>query len=99
MPKAAPFHAHAACSVFVRRQFTIARICASAGVSRFSSVGVLLIGEVYNLHNAANLTGFSGDLTSAAFGQPTGRATQVFGSGGPRVSIGNENKSSDERNE
>jgi hypothetical protein len=46
---------------------------------------VSLIGEVYNLYNAANLTGFSGDLTSAAFGQPTGRATQVFGSGGPRA--------------
>ena len=46
---------------------------------------VLLIGEVYNLYNAANLTGFSGDLISAAFGQPTGRATQVFGSGGPRA--------------
>jgi hypothetical protein len=43
-----------------------------------------LIGEVFNLYNNANLTGFSGDLTSAAFGQPTSRATQVFGSGGPR---------------
>jgi Carboxypeptidase regulatory-like domain len=44
-----------------------------------------LIGEVFNLYNAANLTGHSGDLTSAAFGQPTSRATQVFGSGGPRA--------------
>jgi hypothetical protein len=44
-----------------------------------------LIGEVFNLYNNANLTGFSGDLTSAAFGQPTARATQVFGSGGPRA--------------
>jgi len=41
-----------------------------------------LIGEVFNLYNKANLTGYSGDLTSAAFGQPTSRATQVFGSGG-----------------
>ena len=46
---------------------------------------VSLIGEVFNLYNKANLSGFSGDLTSAAFGQPTSRATQVFGSGGPRA--------------
>ena len=44
-----------------------------------------VIGEVFNLYNKANLTGYSGDLTSPAFGQPTGRATQVFGSGGPRA--------------
>jgi hypothetical protein len=44
-----------------------------------------LIGEVFNLYNAANLSGHSGDLTSAAFGQPTSRVTQVFGSGGPRA--------------
>ena len=44
-----------------------------------------LIGDVVNLYNVENLNGFSGDLTSAAFGQPTSRATQVFGSGGPRA--------------
>lgn len=44
-----------------------------------------LIGEVFNVYNKANLNGYSGDLTSAAFGQPTSRATQVFGSGGPRA--------------
>jgi hypothetical protein len=44
-----------------------------------------LIGEVFNLYNKANLTGYSGDLNSAAFGQPTSRAAQVFGSGGPRA--------------
>ena len=44
-----------------------------------------IITEAFNLYNKANLTGFSGDLTSAGFGQPTGRATQVFGSGGPRA--------------
>jgi hypothetical protein len=44
-----------------------------------------LIGEVFNLYNKANLLGFSGDLTSPAFGQPTSRTTQVFGSGGPRA--------------
>ena len=46
---------------------------------------ISLIGEVFNLYDKANLTGYSGDLTSVAFGQPTRRATQVFGSGGPRA--------------
>ena len=46
---------------------------------------VSLIGEVFNLYNKANLTGYSGDLTSTGFGQPAGKATQVFGSGGPRA--------------
>jgi hypothetical protein len=45
---------------------------------------VSLIGEAFNVFNASNLSDYSGDLTSAAFGQPTSRATQVFGSGGPR---------------
>jgi hypothetical protein len=44
-----------------------------------------LIGEVFNLYNAANLSGYSNDLTSPAFGQPTARYTQLFGSGGPRA--------------
>ena len=46
---------------------------------------VILMGEVFNLFNAANLSGHSGNLTSPAFGQPTTRFTQVFGSGGPRA--------------
>ena len=45
---------------------------------------VVVIGEVFNAFNASNLSGYSGDLTTAAFGQPTARVTQVFGSGGPR---------------
>jgi hypothetical protein len=44
-----------------------------------------LIGEVFNLYNAANLSGYNGNLTVAAFGQPADRATQVFGSGGSRA--------------
>ena len=44
-----------------------------------------LIGEVFNVYNAANLSGHSGNLNSVAFGQPTGRFTQVFDSGGPRA--------------
>ncbi len=42
--------------------------------------------EVFNVFNIANLTGYNFNLTSgAAFGQPTQRASQVFGSGGPRA--------------
>ena len=44
-----------------------------------------LIGEAFNLYNAANLSGYSNDLTSPFFGQPTARFTQLFGSGGPRA--------------
>jgi hypothetical protein len=43
-----------------------------------------LIGEVFNTFNVSNLSGYSGDLLAAGFGQPTSRITQVFGSGGPR---------------
>ena len=43
-----------------------------------------VIGEVFNLYKA-NLSGYGGDLTSAAFAQPTRRATQVFGSGGTQA--------------
>ena len=48
---------------------------------------VVLLAEVFNLFNTANLTGYSGDLAQpGTFGQPSSLATQVFGSGGPRVS-------------
>ena len=43
------------------------------------------IGEVFNLYNKSNLNGYNGDLTRPDFGQPNSRATQVFGSGGPRA--------------
>ena len=46
---------------------------------------VLLIGEVFNAFNASNLSGYSGDLMTAGFGQPTSRVPQAFGSGGPRA--------------
>jgi hypothetical protein len=46
---------------------------------------VSVIGEAFNLYNAANLSGYSNDLTGPAFGQPTARFTQLFGSGGPRA--------------
>ena len=44
-----------------------------------------IVSEAFDLYNQANLSGYSGDLTSSAFGQPTSRATQIFGSGGPRA--------------
>lgn len=48
-------------------------------------VRLSLIAEAFNVYNASNLSGYSGDLRSVAFGQPTSRLTQVFGSGGPRA--------------
>jgi hypothetical protein len=44
-----------------------------------------LMGEVFNVLNIANLSGYNGNVANPAiFGQPTSRADQVFGSGGPR---------------
>ncbi len=48
-----------------------------------------LFGEMFNAFNIANLTGYSYNLNSSGFGQPTSRAVQTFGSGGARaVQIG-----------
>jgi hypothetical protein len=49
-----------------------------------------VFGEIFNVFNVANLGGYSFNLNNTAtFGQPTNRASQVFGSGGPRaVQIG-----------
>jgi hypothetical protein len=42
--------------------------------------------EAFNIFNVANLGGYSFNLSNTAtFGQPTNRASQVFGSGGPRA--------------
>jgi hypothetical protein len=47
---------------------------------------MVVLGEVFNLFNVANLAGYSGNLReTAGFGQPTSRVQQVFGSGGPRA--------------
>jgi hypothetical protein len=49
-------------------------------------VRLVLIGEVFNLLNTANLVQYSGNIAdTAAFGQPGARFSQVFGSGGPRA--------------
>ena len=44
-----------------------------------------LIAEGFNIFNVSNLGGYTGNLRSADFGQPTTRLNQVFGTGGPRA--------------
>ena len=44
-----------------------------------------LMGEIFNVFNLANLTGYNNVLNGVNYGQPSARATQVFGSGGPRA--------------
>jgi carboxypeptidase family protein len=46
---------------------------------------ISIFGEMFNVLNIANLGGYSFNLGSNAFGQPTNRESQVFGSGGPRA--------------
>ena len=42
--------------------------------------------DVFNVFNTLNLTGYSGNLLApTAFGRPTARVGQAFGSGGPRA--------------
>jgi hypothetical protein len=49
-------------------------------------VNLLLLAEVFNLFNTANLVQYSGNIAdTAAFGKPGARFSQVFGSGGPRA--------------
>jgi hypothetical protein len=46
----------------------------------------VLLGEVFNLFNIANLVQYDGNIqNSATFGQPGARFSQIFGSGGPRA--------------
>jgi len=44
-----------------------------------------LIAEVFNVFNIANVSGYSSILNQVNYGQPSTRAGQVFGSGGPRA--------------
>jgi hypothetical protein len=48
-------------------------------------VTLSLIGEVFNLFGVANLTGYSNVLNQPNYGQPSARAGQAFGTGGPRA--------------
>ncbi len=44
-----------------------------------------LMGEVFNLFNVSNLTGYSDVLNQPNYGQPSSRVGQAFGTGGPRA--------------
>jgi len=44
-----------------------------------------MFGEGFNVFNIANLTGYSNNLLDPGFGQPSARAGNIFGSGGPRA--------------
>jgi carboxypeptidase family protein len=44
-----------------------------------------VFGEMFNVFNVANLSDYNFTINSGAFGQPTQRQQQVFGSGGPRA--------------
>ena len=46
-----------------------------------------IFGECFNVFNIANLGGYSYNLTnnSEGIGMPTSRASNIFGSGGPRA--------------
>ncbi|MGE0105162.1 MAG: carboxypeptidase regulatory-like domain-containing protein [Blastocatellales bacterium] len=46
---------------------------------------IAVFGEMFNVFNIANLSGFNFNLISPTFGQATQRTSQVFGSGGPRA--------------
>jgi hypothetical protein len=55
------------------------------GISLRERLRLSLIGEVFNVFNIANLSGYSNVLNQGNYGQPSTRAGQVFGSGGPRA--------------
>ena len=60
------------------------RVTKTFGTGSTTKLAVFV--EVFNIFNVANLGGYSFNLSnSATFGQPTNRASQVFGSGGPRA--------------
>jgi carboxypeptidase family protein len=49
-------------------------------------IDLSVFGEVFNLLNVANLSGYTFNLLDPdAFGRPSSRVNQVFGSGGPRA--------------
>lgn len=43
-----------------------------------------LFGEVFNVFNIANLSGYADNLLAPSFGNPTSRFSNIFGTGGPR---------------
>jgi len=63
----------------VSQDFRLTRII------RYERLEAQLFGEVFNALNIANLTGYSNNLLDPGFGQPSARATNIFGTGGPRA--------------
>jgi hypothetical protein len=60
------------------------RVTKTFNLREQAKLGVFV--EIFNVFNVANLGGYSFNLNNTAtFGQPTNRASQVFGSGGPRA--------------
>jgi hypothetical protein len=60
------------------------RVTKTFGLGNTNRLAVFV--EVFNVFNIANLGGYSYNLSNTTtFGQPTNRASQVFGSGGPRA--------------
>jgi hypothetical protein len=49
------------------------------------TVSVSLMAEAFNIFNVANMSGYSNMINQVNYGQPSARAGQVFGSGGPRA--------------
>ena len=60
-----------------------ARLTRRVGVGEGKTL--LLMAEVFNVFNVANVSGHSNMLNQLNYGQPSSRAGQVFGSGGPRA--------------
>ena len=56
----------------------------SKEIKLYEKLNLELIGEVFNLFNISNLTGY-GQTLDANFGQPSGKAGQAFSIGGPRA--------------
>lgn len=66
--------------------FTSQDVRVTKTINLHGNVDLRLIGEVFNIFNASNLTNFNYNLANpAAFGQPNQRVGQTFGSGGPRA--------------
>ena len=70
----------AAGDMFNTQDLRVTRQIGLSGRTRLS-----LLGEVFNLFNISNLTGYSGILNAPGYGQPSARVGQVFGTGGPRA--------------
>ena len=65
---------------FITQDFRVSR-----RIDLGESFKLSLMAEVFNAFNIANLSGYNNVLNQVNYGQPSARAGQVFGSGGPRA--------------